>query len=202
MPLTPWVIALESGKRLAAPCDCAAGISETCSHVASLLWVIGVGVESMDSLMVTQDIDFIGKKRKSCKSGATISSSSSKKPVPEAPESEQMQFLNALAMCPGAKPALLAITCGYCAAYAASLALELPMVLSNLYQPDNLSLGYNELLQMAVNTDIFVTSIQAMAAGKNKNRSDYISAVVLLTIRKGDSFKFKCACHTDPAKPP
>ena len=35
-PLTPWVIALESGKILAAHCNCAAGIGETCSHVASL----------------------------------------------------------------------------------------------------------------------------------------------------------------------
>ena len=53
-------------------------------------------------------IDFIGKK-KSCKSGATFSSSS-KKPILEALESEQMQFLNALALCPGAKPGVLAIT--------------------------------------------------------------------------------------------
>ena len=99
----------------AAHCDSAAGIDETCSHAASLLWVIGVGVESWDSLTVTQksaywvmppairsvpyaplkDIDFIGKKKKSCKSRATSSSSSSKKPVPDASESEQMQFFNA-----------------------------------------------------------------------------------------------------------
>ena len=45
---------MESGKILAAQCDCAAGIGRTCSHVASLLWVIGVGVESRDLLMVTQ----------------------------------------------------------------------------------------------------------------------------------------------------
>ena len=33
---------------------CVAGIGETCSHVASLLWVIGTGVENRDSLTVTQ----------------------------------------------------------------------------------------------------------------------------------------------------
>ena len=77
------------------------------------------------------NIDFIGKKSKSCESGATSSSSSSKKPVSEASESEQ--FLNALDSCPGAKPAVLAVTPGYCDAYVpASLAPELPMVLSNL----------------------------------------------------------------------
>ena len=70
------------------------------------------------------NIDLIGKKRKSCESGATSSSSSSKKP-----ESEQMQFLNALDLC----PRVLAVTPGYCDAYVpASLTPELPMVLSNL----------------------------------------------------------------------
>ena len=55
-PLIPWQVAkfLESGKILAAHCDCAAEIGETCSHVASLLWVIGKGVDSRDSLTVTQ----------------------------------------------------------------------------------------------------------------------------------------------------
>ena len=104
-----------------------------------------------------KDIDFTGKKRKSCKSGATSSSSSSKKPVPEASESEKLQFFNALAPCPGTKSAVLAVTPVHCDAYVpASFAPELPMVLSDLYQPDNLSLGYNELLQMAVSTVIFL----------------------------------------------
>ena len=58
-----------------------AGLGETCSHVASLLWVIGVGVEMRESLQKSaywvlppavksvpyapvKDIGFIGKKRK------------------------------------------------------------------------------------------------------------------------------------------
>lgn len=75
---------MDNGRILAAHCDCMAGIGETCSHVASLLWVIRVGVESRESLTVTQkgvywvmppavksvpyapvkDIEFVGKKRK------------------------------------------------------------------------------------------------------------------------------------------
>ena len=43
----------------------------------------------------------------------------------------------------------------------------IPMVLSDLHQPDNLSLGYNELLKMAASTDISMTSLQAAAAEKN-----------------------------------
>ena len=205
----------------AAHCDSAAGIDETCSHAASLLWVIGVGVESWDSLTVTQksaywvmppairsvpyappmDIDFIGKK-KSCESGATSSSSSSKKPIPEALESEQMQFLNALALCPGAKPGVLVITFGYCDTYVpVSLAPELPMVLSDLYQPDNFSLSYNELLQMAVNTDIFVTSVQATAAEQNTRGQATSRLWFHLRTGRVTASKFKRACQTDPANP-
>ena len=81
-PLTPWVVAECTGKILAAHCDCVAGLGETCSHVASLLFAIESGVRIRDSMTVTQkkaywvmptgikevhyapvkDIDFVGKK--------------------------------------------------------------------------------------------------------------------------------------------
>ena len=62
----------------------------------------------------------------SCEFEATCSSFSSKKPVLKALECEKMQFLNDLASCPGAKPAVLAITLGICdASVPASLAPEL-----------------------------------------------------------------------------
>lgn len=82
-PLTPWVVAEESGKIVAAHCDCMAGLGESCSHVASLLFAIESGVRIRDSMTVTQkkaywvmptgvkevqyapvkDIGFLGKKR-------------------------------------------------------------------------------------------------------------------------------------------
>lgn len=81
-PLTPWVVAERTGKILAAHCDCVAGLGETCSHVASLLFAIESGVRIRDSMTVTQkkaywvmptgvkevqfapvkEIDFLGKK--------------------------------------------------------------------------------------------------------------------------------------------
>ena len=75
-------------------------------------------------------VNFIGKKRKSCKFEETYSSSSSKKPVLEALEYEKMQFLNDLPSCPGAKPAVLAIPPGICdASVPESLAPELHIYL-------------------------------------------------------------------------
>ena len=82
-PLTPWIIAEQDGKLLAGHCDCMAGLGETCSHVASLLWAIEAGVRIRDSKTVTdkhaywimpngvkdvhyapvREMDFIGKKK-------------------------------------------------------------------------------------------------------------------------------------------
>ena len=53
-PLVPWTIAERNGRILAAHCDCMAGLRETWTHVASLLWVTAAGVEKRDSLTVTQ----------------------------------------------------------------------------------------------------------------------------------------------------
>ena len=113
-----------------------------------------------------------------------------------------MQFLNALASCPGANPAVLVITPGYCDSYVpAYLAPELPMVLCDLYQPDNLSLGYSEPLQMAANTDIAVTALQAVAAEKNARGQATSRLWFHLQTRTVTASKFKRACHTNPAKP-
>ena len=148
-PLTPCVIALESGKITAAHCNCAAGIVET--HVALLLWVIGIGVESRDSLTITQksahwvmpptirsvpyaplkDIDFIGNKRKSC---------TNLEQLPVVPHQRNLfpkhQRVN---RCSFSMPWLrvqelsLAVTPGYSdACIPAYFTPELPMVLSDL----------------------------------------------------------------------
>ena len=53
-PLLPWIISECSGKVLAGHCNCMAGLGETCSHVASLLWAIEVAVRIRDSMTVTQ----------------------------------------------------------------------------------------------------------------------------------------------------
>ena len=90
---------MANGKILTAHCDCKAGLGETCSHVSSLLWVVAVGTEKRDSLMVTQksaywvmppairsvtyapikDINFTGKKKKTATNAMDDTSTSSKR---------------------------------------------------------------------------------------------------------------------------
>ena len=49
--LIPWIIADVSGQILVGHCNCMAGMGESCSHVASLLWAC---VRMRDSMTVTQ----------------------------------------------------------------------------------------------------------------------------------------------------
>ena len=87
------MLATADGKVIAAHCNCIAGLGECCSHVSSLLWVIGAAIDRRNALTVTQksaywvlppsvklvsylptkDIDFIGKK---CKKAIALASKS------------------------------------------------------------------------------------------------------------------------------
>ena len=108
-PLTPWVIASKDGQIVSGHCNCMAGMGETCSHIASLLWVIASGVQQGDSLTCTEksaywnmpsavrsvpysevrDISFTGKTQKqhhaaaaSCSSSTCDETTSTSTPAP------------------------------------------------------------------------------------------------------------------------
>ena len=53
-PLTPWLVCEKSGKVLSVHCDCMAGLGESCSYFASLLWAIEAGCKRRDYLTVTE----------------------------------------------------------------------------------------------------------------------------------------------------
>ena len=223
-PLVPWTIAERNGRILAAHCDCMAGLGETCTHVASLLWATAAGVEKRDSLTVTQksaywvmppaiktlpyaplsEISFVGKKRKSmCITEDNPPTRSKKAPQVCAPsDTEKAELFNALAKCEGAKPAVLANVPPYCEAYIlASLDQDLPVVLSELHRKEYLSLEYRSLLQLASETEVHITGDQAKAV-EAKTR-DQTKSRIWFRMRAGriTASKFKGACCTDPANP-
>lgn len=216
--LIPWVIALEGGEILAAHCNCVAGLGETCSHVASLLWVVSTGIEKKESLTVTQkeaywvipagmqsvpyapgEIDFIGKKRKRSNS---CTSSSIRQKIPPASDAELSDFLKSLASLPNNKPAVLAVVPPHCDVFIpASLNPEFPMFLTDLYKAENLSCTYPELLQMAADISISVTLDQCQAVeASTRNQAD---SRLWFQMRAGriTASKFKQACRTDLADP-
>jgi hypothetical protein len=214
---------MADGKILAAHCDCMAGIGETCSHVSSLLWVIAVGVEKRDSLTVTQksaywvmppafrsvsyapvkEINFIGKKKKAanCVSNDVSTSSKQKKLTLPSVE-EKKQFLDSLASSATLKPAVLSVLSDYCDKYIPSaLCSDLPRVLTDLYDPCNLSLSYYELLQLSSEVVLTMTSeqskaVQSKTMGQSNNRLWFRMRAGRIT-----ASKFKLVCRTDPANP-
>ena len=111
-------VAEEDGKIVAGHCDCIAGLGETCSHVASLLFAVESGVRIRDSMTVTQkkewcegtpvqDINFVGKKRSAAKvSSLDFRPSPSPTPAPF-PVNSPSQSIRAPSMtpCPAHKSA-------------------------------------------------------------------------------------------------
>ena len=226
-PLVPWIIAEAEGKILAANCDCMAGLGETCSHVASLLWATATGVEKRDSLTVTKksaywimppaiktvpyaplaEISFVGKKRKNAiitKDTPVDTPIMSKRKARACTPSdtEKAELFHSLAKCKGAMPTMLAIAPTHYEAYIpVSLDQDLPTVLSNLYKKDYLSLGYSSLLQIARETKLTLTVEQSKTV-ETKTR-DQVKSRIWFRLRTGriTASKFKNACCTDPANP-
>ena len=54
-PLSPWIIIQPDGKVLAAHCNCMAGLGESCTHVAALLFSIEATVKVRESQTVTDE---------------------------------------------------------------------------------------------------------------------------------------------------
>ena len=54
-PASPWLIAEIDGTILAAHCDCMAGLGESCSHVAAVLFYLEYAVRIQGNKTVTQD---------------------------------------------------------------------------------------------------------------------------------------------------
>ena len=108
--------------------------------------------------------------------GPTYSCSKKAPQVCTPSDTEKADLFNSLAKCEGAKPAVLAIVPPYSEAYVpASLDQDLPMVLSDMYKKDYLSLGYRSRLQLANQTNVCLTADQAKAVeSKTMQRSSKV----------------------------
>ena len=227
-PLTPWVVAEESGKIITGHCDCMAGLGESCSHVASLLWAVESGVRIRDSMTVTEKkaywvipssvkevpyapvrlINFEGRKGSLAKLTSPQSSPSSSSQPPSAlarvakpTSTEKAKFAALLASCPS-KPAILSLVQPHSSNYVPKSADEdLPMCLTNLYRPEYLKLSYNELLKESVQKNITISPEQACLV-ENKTR-DQATSRLWFRMRAGriTASRFKSACCTDPTSP-
>ena len=54
-PASPWLIAEMDGNILTSHCDCMAGLGESCSHMAAVLFYIEYAARLQENKTVTQD---------------------------------------------------------------------------------------------------------------------------------------------------
>ncbi len=224
--MTPWIIAEDNGKLIAGHCDCMAGLGESCSHVASLLWAVESAIRKKDSLTVTEkksywvmpsvkvvpyspikNIKFDGKKSAKAillavDNRTPPTQASSTTSAVSAPVAEDINKLyDVLSLC-SSKPAILALVEPYCNDYIPkSMDEDLPSCLMNLYNPDNRSLNYNSLMELSSTITITVTPDEVIAV-EVKTR-DQSRSRLWFRMRSGriTASKFKVACCTDPSSP-
>ena len=222
-PLTLWVICEDTGIISTGHCDCMAGLEESCSHVASLLWEIEAGGKQRDSLTVTdkevywvlppavktvpyakvKDINFFkaptgsaGESRACC-----IANKTPTKVVSCPTHNDLKEFYTSLSKCPS-KPAILSVIDEFSLLYIPkSLASDLPPVLSDLYNQDLRCAQYLEILQHASTIGIIkscsVSANQQVAVRSQANSKPWFR------MRTGriTASRFKVACNTNPACP-
>ena len=203
-----------------------AGLGESCSHVGSLLWAVEAGVRLRDSMTVTQkkaywviptsikEVPYSTikdiKLRKSSlndslhstpSASPTASNVCTKSSVSPPSVKELESFFNSLSLCSN-KPAILSVVKDHSDKYIpTSLASDLPSVLTDLYKPDHLSLGYYELLQLAIETTINVTPTQVLLV--EEATRGQLQSRIWNRMRAGriTASKFRAACHTNPTMP-
>ena len=207
-----------------------AGMGESCSHVASLLWAIEAGVRMRDSMTVTQKkaywvlppsvkeipyaplsyINFHGKSQ-STSSSVSLSANPLNQPCTtsnltsktiECPSSEEMDHLFASLSTCSTKPAILSLVRNYCSNYIPnSLAPDMPMTFSDLFKPEYLSAGFADLLQIPVDVEIEVTPEQSRAVEEKTRGQAHCRLWYRMRTGRITASRLKAVCSTDPSMP-
>lgn len=175
----------------------------------SAYWVMPPAIRS-DSYAPIKEIAFIGKKKKAAGRKAVGtggescdgSNESRSRNISIPSVQEKKEFLDSLASGKNSKPAVLAVLPAYSDRYIPScLSSDLPPVLTDLYEPTNLSLSYYELLQLTNKIVITLSSEQAKAV--ESKTMDQSTSRLWFRMRAGriTASKFKSVCRTDPANP-
>ena len=215
-PLTPWVVSHKNGKVVCGHCDCMAGLGESCSHVASLLWAVEAGVKQRDSLTVTDKkaywvLPSAVKKFPFSKISEIKFSKygEAKKPrteskIPISSQAEIIKFLSTVKETCSSKPVVMSLMNEFSDSYVpSSLDEYLPPVLSTYFDKELLNSDYDTVLSVC-EQKLFIYDINAkqQIAVEEKTRKQSNSRL-WFRMRTGrvTASKFKAACGTNPLKP-
>ena len=202
-----------------------AGLGETCTHIAAVLfyleavarlqgkqvstqhkceWIIPSYLKSMEYLPV-KNIDFTSAKKRKRTLDEAIDTfeeavqTSRPKEQTVCPDLET--FYNDLSSA-GTKPAILSLIPSYCSSYIPKRLLPtFPNPLPLLHSSEYMGMGYHELLKACGEVEITVT--KEMAAAVEKQTRQQSSSKLWFKYRAGriTASRMKAVCHTDAANP-
>ena len=230
-PLQAWFICGEEGNVITAHCNCMAGLGETCSHLAAMMFFVEAAVRLKDKKTVTQeaaywklpsvkkqieyapikDIDFISSrhlKKELDNSIDTVSStekssqkSSKNNAVYHASRENFAKFLSELA---DAKPLFLSVHPCYVDAYTPEITrTKYPVILTTLYDPDAEKLSYSELVKVCRNISSTLTVTEKQRTIVEIETRCQASSKLWFSLRAGriTASKLKAATATNYIKP-
>ncbi|XP_067654064.1 uncharacterized protein [Haliotis asinina] len=191
-PLQPWFITDDAGKVLSAHCNCMAGLGESCSHVASMMFAVEAVVRLRETATVTQqpaywklpaslnkinyaclkDIDFTSSKTLkkkldlSIESSTTCSTLSNVQQIKELKSASTANFQSFLHAISADRPSCLAVHSNYSDQYVpVPLQPQFPQVITELFDETMVGIPYNDVLQHCHNilSRLKITSDKVLA---------------------------------------
>lgn len=191
-----------------------AGLGESCSHVASVLWAIEAGVKKRESLTVTdklaywvlptavknipyariKDIDFFKSTNEPDQTLLVTPSNA-----------RFTRFLKSVQFNSPSKPAAFSLIPGLSDAYVpSSLKQDLPPLLLELYDRDLTAKPFGEILKTALlkaNAYYTITETQQQAVERETREQSNSRMWFRMRAGRVTASKYRMACHTDPAQP-
>ena len=199
-----------------------AGLAETCSHVAAMLYWLETAVRirrdatctSKPNMwlppsmpMACSQVPYLTmeelEKTASQRNKVSTSSSKWKEMVAkQAPTQQELaELLSDLSKDTNRKPAILSLTEEYCERFTTA-SDHLPPLLQDLYEPDYLDLNYTQLLGKVENvcreaiSEEQVSHLEELTRGQAKNKQWFKYRAGCIT-----ASQFHQVCHTDPHQP-
>lgn len=208
-----------------------AGLGETCSHIAAILfyleavvrlrgtkptcteekcqWLIPSYLKSVEYLPI-RDIDFTspqGKKRKldeAINDGGNDVATAPQQVTARGkePTQSEMETLFANLSCAGAKPLVLSLIPQYSEDYVPKSSLDtFPVPLKSLQQSSHMSLNYPDLLKVCETVDVKVTHEMAQLVEKETRLQSHSKLWYAYRAGRVTASRMKAVCRTNVAKP-
>jgi len=221
-PLHPWVIVEDTGTIRSAHCDCMAGLGETCTHVAAMLFALEFNVRQREKKTVTQEkaywlvpsvreapyaeaseIDFTSAKTKK-KQMDTNSSPETKRTTTDVPlpTPDELKDFFATLRSSASQPAILSLVPPYSDDYVPKTSTtDFPPALDELYNKELHGKSFPEVIEHCRNVTISVTENQVKNVEEETRQQAKSNTWFRHRTGRITASRMKSACHTDPRQP-